>query len=228
MSLDFLQKELKKAAPRTTLNWDMHLKKRRKKTIAMVVIIALISGIWTYLHFKKVKAEASLIHTVVAHETIPKGTKITEDNLSMKTFSMHQLPENFQTNIMDIAGSYAIQDIPSNSIITDAHTKKIIHSDSLALELDREHIAFTINGSWLESTLPKIIKGDTVAILVSNPDRTIEDTTFVVQGAEVIDVIRDIKSASSSYVTLEITEEESRNLLFARSHKLLFSIVLTQ
>jgi|GEM_PF-6778318 len=228
MSLEKLQKELQKAAPHTTLNWEMHIKKRRKKAIIIIIILSSIAGLFVYSHAKKVEAESKLIHTVVAHEKISKGTQITEDHLSMKTYAMYQLPDNFHTEISELIGAYAVQEIPKNAIITDSDTKKTISSESLALELDDTLIAFTINGNWLESTLPKITKGDSVGVLVSNPEREIEDTFFMIQRAEVIDVVRNLKSASSSYVTLEISEEESRNLLFARSHKFLFSIVLTQ
>ena len=228
MTHEKLQKELIKAAPHTTLNWEMHLKRRRRKLIIIAVIILLLFGLWSYFRAKRLKAEAALIHVVVSAESIQKGNELKESDLSINTFAASQLPDSYVTEVEDIVGMYAVQEIPGNSIITDAHIKKIVHSDSLALKLENGQVAFTINGNWLESTLPKLTIGDTVSVLVSNPDASIEDTVYIIKQAEVIDVNRDIKSASSSFVTLEITEEDSRNLLYAKSHKLLFSIALTQ
>lgn len=223
-----LQKELLKAAPHTTLNWQLYRKRKQKKLAILGIIILIVGGIWWYFHSQKVKAQAALVHTVVANETIPKGALITEDFLKMKTYEAHALPDGFKTDIMNIKGTHAVQEIPANSILTDSHVKRLVTNDSLALELDPDTVALTINEDWLESKFPKISKGDRVSVLVSNPKRDIEDTVFVVKHADVIDVAGNIKGISGNYITLKVTEEQSRNLLYARAHDLIFVTVLSQ
>ena len=89
-------------------------------------------------------------------------------------------------------------------------------------------MAFTIDGMWLESKIPQLTKGDHISVLVSNPKRGIDDTVFVVESTEIIDFIRGDKSSSSNYITIKVTADESRNLLYAKSQNLVIAIVLTQ
>lgn len=221
-----LTKEMLKAAPHTTLNWELYRKKRQKKRIIIATIFVIIGGIWSYFHIQKVQAESQLIHTVVATEQITQGQKITEENLKMKTYEAHELPEGFQTNITDVTGLFATQDIPQNSVLTETHVKNFVTEDSLALELDPETVALSINESWLESAFPKISKGDRVNVLVSNPQRGIEDTVFLTKNTEVIDVVTS--KSSNSHIAVKVTEEEAKNMLFARSQELLFIVTLSQ
>ncbi len=228
MALPNLQKELRKAAPRTTLSWELYLKKRRLKILAVVLILIILLGLISYFKIKKNNAAKELTAAVIATETIEKGTQITGDNIEIRSFERASLPEGFKADFTEVIDLYATQEIPKNGIISESDLRKVVSSDSLALNLDEEEVAFTIDGNWLESRLPKLSKGDSVNVLVSNPYRSIDDTVFLVEKAEVIDLSLDPKSTSSSFVTIKISPEESRNLLYARSHELLFSIVLTQ
>ena len=98
----------------------------------------------------------------------------------------------------------------------------------MAVELGEDEVALTIDASWLESKFPQVTKGDRVSILVSNPQRDIDDTIFLVRAAEVIDYVQGGKNTSSNYVTLKVTEEESRDILYAKAKEQLLTIVLTQ
>ncbi|MDP4008601.1 MAG: hypothetical protein Q8P68_05425 [Candidatus Peregrinibacteria bacterium] len=223
-----LQKKLKAAAPKTTLSWEQYFKKRKKKRKIILLITLVIFFIWLIIHNAKTEYNAELISVIVSNNELAKASQIIDSNLATDEFTRDQLPSDYYTNKDELIGLYAIQTIPGHAIITPEDVKRFIKADSMAIELNENEVAFTIDGKWLESKLPQLIKGDRLSVLVSNPKRGIDDTVFIVESVEVIDFVRDERNSSSNYITIKVTSDESRNLLYAKSQSLAITIVLTQ
>ena len=222
------QKQLKNASPKTTLSWKLYQKKRFKKRIIIGSIIAVFALIWILLYNAKADHEKALTHAIVTTDEIAKGTQIEKKHLAQGRFAYQQLPNGYFSTNDELIGLFAVQTIPANAIITAEDVKIFIQNDSMAVELGEDEVALTIDASWLESKFPQVTKGDRVSILVSNPQRDIDDTIFLVRAAEVIDYVQGGKNTSSNYVTLKVTEEESRDILYAKAKEQLLTIVLTQ
>lgn len=222
------QKQLKNAAPRTTLSWELHQKRRFKRRIIIGCLAGVFALVWFLLYSARADREQALTPAITATGEIAKGTQIEEKHLTEGRFAYQQLPEGYFGTDEDLIGLFAIQTISANAIVTEQDVKTFIQNDSMAVELDENELAFTIDGSWLEGKFPKITKGDRINILVSNPQRSIEDTIFLVNSAEVIDFVQDGRSASANYITVKVTEEESRDILYAIAKEQLLVVVLTQ
>lgn len=222
------QKQLKKASPRTTLSWELYQKRRRKKRIVLGILVAVFALIWFLLYNARADHEQALTRAIVTADEITKGTQIEKKHLTEGRFAYQQLPSGYFDSVDNLIGLFAVQNMPANAIITDEDVKIFIQNDSMAVELGENEVAFTIDASWLEGKFPKITKGDRINILVSNPQRSIEDTIFLINSAEVIDYVQDGRSTSANYVTVKVTEEESRNILYAKAKEQLLIIVLTQ
>ncbi len=222
------QKQLKNASPKTTLSWELYKKKRFKKRIIIGSVIAVFALIWMLLYNAKADQEKALTHVIVATDEISKGTQIEKKHLTQGKFARQQLPSGYFSTNEELIGLFAVQTIPANAIITAEDVKIFIQNDSMAVELGENEVALTIDASWLESKFPQVTKGDRVSILISNPQRGIDDTLFLVSAAEVIDYVQDGKNTSSNYLTLKVTEDESRDILYAKAKEQLITVVLTQ
>lgn len=222
------QKQLKNAAPKTTLSWELYQKRRNKKRVIFGSIAAVFVLIWLILYNIRADHERALVRAIVATDEIAKGTQIEEKHIVEGRFANQQLPNGYFATQDELIGLFAVQAVPKNAIITAEDVKMFIQNDSMAVELSSDEVAFTIDASWLESKFPQVTKGDRVSILVSNPQRDIDDTIFLINSAEVIDYVQDGKNASANYITIKVTAEEGRDILYAKAKEQLLTVVLTQ
>lgn len=223
------QKLLKNAAPKTTLSWAEWQKRRFKKRIIIGCLVAVFALIWFLLYSAQADKEQALTRAIVTTGKIAKGAQIEEKDLVDGRFANQQLPDGYFATKDELIGLFAVQSLPENAIITTEDVKVFLQNDSMAVELGPNEVAFTIDASWLEGKFPKITKGDHINILVSNPQRDIEDTLFLVNGAEVIDYVQEQgRSTSANYITVKLTEEDSRNVLYALAKEQMLVVVLTQ
>lgn len=222
------QKQLKNAAPKTTLSWALYQKRRFKKRVIFGSVAAALLVLWLILYNVRAAREHALTLGIVAKDEIARGVQIEEKHLDEGRFAYQQLPNGYFASEDELLGLFAVQTIPKNAIITTEDVKVFIQNDSMAVELSSDEVAFTIDASWLESKFPQVTKGDRVSILVSNPQRDIDDTIFLINSAEVIDYVQDGKNASANYITIKVTAEEGRDILYAKAKEQLLTVVLTQ
>lgn len=202
-------------------NKRVQLKYATILTISVLILVVIISAISASIRNRTY----TLTPVMVTNEMISEGTVITADMIKTIEIPKIYIPENTLTKSITDNLQIAQITLPKNHILTNYDTKTSINTTSLIAQLDSGMMAFTLDESWSASDFPSIQKFDYVKIFISNPKSTRNEVVEVVSHAKVLEVIRKSATTPIQNITIEVTEEESKNLVLAYSNK--YTIVVT-
>ncbi|MDT0193707.1 RcpC/CpaB family pilus assembly protein [Exiguobacterium sp. BG5(2022)] len=191
-------------------------KERQKKTIAILLALALILGIVSYTQLK-ISAEIDPVQIVYAKQEIPPRTEITADMISTREVSSKAVPPNAITDPNKVIGKWTVTGygVPKNSFMYDEKIlKKENLPDSAILNLQKDEVALPLLVD-LETSLGNSIIPNTKVDLYfrSKKDNSTTDDKKVLYGklATNVRVVSVKDNQASNVFQTEGKEEEEEN-----------------
>lgn len=215
----FRQKKESPEIPKTTLEWHTAFRRQRSTAFIIALLLAAVA-FFISLTIQQEKHEAFQPQSVFVTNThLSSSHVITESDIRIAEIPFAYLPENIVTSKEDIIGQYLRHDLSAGEIITNHALKNIVSENALVAQLEENKIALSITEEWFASPFPKLEKNNAVTIMSAHEDRGFESTHPIVSHITVLDIDQNKGARANTQLTLAVTQEEARQLLFAHTEK---------
>ncbi len=133
----------------------------------LCIILAILIGFVVVPNVSEFSA-TNIIDIVVLKEDVSKGTKITKDMLTTKSFKKDTLPDKYFENIDEVADKYANIDMLEDDIVTELKITDEATADtdtSYLQDIARGHVALAVSFTNYQETVgSRVEQGDVVTI----------------------------------------------------------------
>lgn len=220
MNFLFRKNSKKIPLPKTTLPLDQEVADFQKKFLITLLFVLGGVGFYVYEKSKDYHLTNKPVEVWVAREFIAYPYKITQQDLVKKKIPRKFLPDNFIRNIDYLKERASIHDIQKNEVLLDSHLAFGVNPDSISGKFS-EYLAVNIAADWLVAPWPDLDKNDLVDIQVTNiSENGKNQSSTIAQNVKVL-----VKPTEKSLV-VNLSEEESQNLLFSRGLRLPMQIIV--
>ena len=224
--MSFFKKNKKQFIPSVHTPFAREISKRRNKFFFLFLSFLLLGFLYSKTYIAKQTVEQDLVEVLVTTEKIEAYTPLSDASFESKKIPRKFLPQGiFLTNPKNEAEPLVSQfHILKNQVLVQSQFFSDAPQDSISVNIKKDK-GFLINEDWFESEIPAITKNDKIDILATNPKLSYDKTFFVVQNVLVSDVIINEKNKKRS-VLLELTDDQSKLLLFSRGNKLPMALLI--
>jgi Flp pilus assembly protein CpaB len=205
-------------------------------SIALAIAVAGVafSGTMAYLNYRQAQTSAAAVQeaaisVVTAKKDIPKGAKISKDDLSVSEVQASNLPEGavYESSLSSIVGETAASEVKKGDVITSHDVASAASPESASVssgstahsqsrvsgDIGNSQVAISLSGSETNANGGVIRKGDTVNIYSTGSN----GATLIVGGANVI--APDSASANDAgNVTVSVSDKTAQAIMKAEAN----------
>jgi len=211
---------------------EMQLKPSFKVNIILLLAIffglAAAWGVRSYLLDikEKYRAEGDFVKVVVAAKYIPRGTKITSKEISIKEIPKQYAHPSSATDVAEVIGKISTYEIfPGEQVIKERFCEKGETKYGLAYLVAEGERAVTVSVNKVSGIAGLVQPGDRVDVFTTiNYDNEIQ-SNLLIQNVKVLAVdrsleenVQSVNTSNSSYpetITLAVTPGQAQKIILA-------------
>jgi Flp pilus assembly protein CpaB len=200
----------------TTPNWSGGFRRRVPFYILLAILLSLVSAVLTFFYLEDLRARSiPSLTVVVALRDIRPGTIITVDDVGLQEAPQGIVPTNHMQDVDRVVGRSSIATIHEKEVILSSDLAGVEQS-SLSDRIPDGRWAMILPAAWLVSPVPTVREGDRLDLMAYLAGQSREELGLVVSAVECIGFAPG--SDQAEYLTLAVTQEEAKAILFARAN----------